>query len=60
MIWTLIILAVAFVGAIFFIGYFNNKSIKQFVENEQKKTLLEIKKIQESETRKVVTPIAGL
>lgn len=38
-------------------GYFNNKSIKQFVENEQKKTLLEIKKIQESETRKVVTPI---
>ena len=57
MIWTLIILAVAFVGAIFFIGYFNNKSIKQFVENEQKKTLLEIKKIQESETRKVVTPI---
>lgn len=57
MIWTLIILAIAFVGAIFLIGYFNNKSIKQFVENEQKKTLLEIKKIQESETRKVVTPI---
>ena len=57
MILTTIILAVAFVGAIFAVGYFNNKSIKQFVENEQKKTLLEIKKIQESETRKVVTPI---
>ncbi|HBN06953.1 MAG: hypothetical protein H6Q16_586 [Bacteroidetes bacterium] len=57
MILTSIILSVAFVGAIFAMGYFNNKSIKQFVENEQKKTLLEIKKIQESETRKVVTPI---
>ena len=38
MILTTIILAVAFVGAIFAVGYFNNKSIKQFVENEQKKT----------------------
>ncbi|MBO7180162.1 MAG: hypothetical protein J6V51_01345, partial [Bacteroidales bacterium] len=29
----------------------------KFVENEQKKTILEIQKIQESEVRKVVTPI---
>lgn len=57
MIWTVVILAIAFVGAVFAIGYFNNQSIKQFVVNEQKKSLLEIKKIQETETRKVVTPI---
>lgn len=57
MIWTVVILALAFVGAIALIGYFNNQSIKQFVVNEQKKTLLEIKKVQETETRKVVTPI---
>ncbi|MDD2488974.1 MAG: hypothetical protein WC108_05875 [Bacteroidales bacterium] len=57
MIWTVVILAIAFVAAVFAIGYFNNQSIKQFVVNEQKKSLLEIKKIQETETRKVVTPI---
>lgn len=37
--------------------YYNNKTTNTFVENEQKKTILEIQKIQESEVRKVVTPI---
>ncbi|MBR5254890.1 MAG: hypothetical protein IKV46_07645 [Bacteroidales bacterium] len=42
--------------SIIYIAY-NNHTVKTFVENEQKKTILEIQKIQESEVRKVVTPI---
>ncbi|MBQ2303651.1 MAG: hypothetical protein II256_04455 [Bacteroidales bacterium] len=37
--------------------FYGSEAIKKFVENEQKKTILEIQKIQESEVRKVVTPI---
>lgn len=37
--------------------YYNSETTKRFIENEQKKTILEIQKIQESEVRKVVTPI---
>lgn len=44
-------LSAAIVGAVAYL------IIKKFVENEQKKSLLELKKIQESETLKVVNPI---
>ncbi len=37
--------------------FYSSAATKKFIENEQKKTLLEIQKIQESEVRKVVTPI---
>ncbi len=37
--------------------FYSSESTKKFIENEQKKTILEIQKIQESEIRKVVTPI---
>ena len=44
-------LSAAIVGAVAYL------IIKKFVENEQKKSLLELKKIQESEILKVVNPI---
>lgn len=44
-------LSAAIVGAVAYL------IIKKFVENEQKKSLLELKKIQDSETLKVVNPI---
>ena len=37
--------------------FYSSETTKKFIENEQKKTILEIQKIQESEVRKVVTPI---
>lgn len=37
--------------------FYSSETTKRFIENEQKKTILEIRKIQESEVRKVVTPI---
>ena len=37
--------------------FYSSETTKRFIENEQKKTILEIQKIQESEVRKVVTPI---
>ncbi len=37
--------------------FYSASSTRKFIENEQKKTILEIQKIQESEVRKVVTPI---
>lgn len=57
MILTYIIIGVVAVAAIFLFGYYNNKTTREFIMNEQKKTLLEIQKIQESETRKIVTPL---
>ena len=45
------VLSAAIVGAVAYL------IINKFVENEQKKTLLELKKIQESEILKVVNPI---
>lgn len=57
MILTYIIIGVVAVAAIFLFGYYNSKTTREFIMNEQKKTLLEIQKIQESETRKIVTPL---
>ncbi|MBQ0114153.1 MAG: hypothetical protein KBT03_13570 [Bacteroidales bacterium] len=54
---SLIIVVVLFVVALAIIGYYILKMTKEFTLNEQKKTLLEIQKIGESETRKVVTPV---
>ena len=45
------VLSAAIVGAVAYL------IINKFVENEQKKSLLELKKIQESEALKVVNPI---
>jgi hypothetical protein len=53
----IIVLIVAFVASIALVGYFNLRTTKEFVLNEQKKTLLEIQKLQEAQTRKVITPI---
>ena len=52
-----ILVAVIFVVAEIVLGYYMLHQTKEFVTNEQKKTLLEIQKISEAETRKVVTPI---
>ena len=52
-----ILIIVALVVILIAFLYQNNSTVKTFVENEQKKTILEIQKIQESEVRKVVTPI---
>lgn len=52
-----IILALTFIGAVVAIGYFNIKSLKSYIENEQKIILLELKKVQEKETRSLITPI---
>lgn len=43
--------------ALAIVGYYFSKVVKEFVVNEQKKTILEIQKISEAETRKVITPI---
>ncbi|MBP3254355.1 MAG: hypothetical protein J6M30_07590 [Bacteroidales bacterium] len=51
------LIAVVFVGALALVGHYMTQQTKEFVENEQKKTLLEIRKISESETRKTVTPV---
>ncbi|MEE1118559.1 MAG: hypothetical protein U0K90_01390 [Bacteroidales bacterium] len=55
LVFILIIVALVVILIVFL--YQNNSTVKTFVENEQKKTILEIQKIQESEVRKVVTPI---
>ena len=55
LVFILIIVALVVIFIVFL--YQNNSTVKTFVENEQKKTILEIQKIQESEVRKVVTPI---
>ncbi len=52
-----ILLTIVFVIALILVCFFSLQQTKEFVTNEQKKTLLEIKKIQESQTLKVVTPI---
>ncbi|MBR1769074.1 MAG: hypothetical protein IJ748_01295, partial [Bacteroidales bacterium] len=39
------------------IGYYFLKITKEFILNEQKKTILEIQKISESEVKKTVTPL---
>lgn len=52
-----ILLAIVFVVALALVCYYSLQQTKEFVTNEQKKTILEIQKIQESETRKVVTPV---
>lgn len=52
-----ILLAIVFVVALILVGFFSLQQTKEFVTNEQKKSLLEIQKIQEIETRRVVTPI---
>ncbi len=52
-----ILITVAFIVMIIVFGYYMMHQTKEFVTNEQKKTLLEIQKISESEVRKVVTPI---
>lgn len=54
---TIIILSIVFLIAIVVVCYFFLQQTKQFVTNEQKKTILEIQKIQEAQLRKVVTPI---
>ncbi|MBQ4420960.1 MAG: hypothetical protein II878_05385 [Bacteroidales bacterium] len=43
--------------ALAIVGYYFSVLVKEFVVNEQKKTILEIQKISEAETRKVITPI---
>lgn len=57
MILTYIIIGVVALATIFMFGYYNNKTTREFILNEQKKTLLEIQKLQEVETRKIVTPL---
>lgn len=52
-----IISIIVLVTVVIIYNVYNSQTIKTFVENEQKKTILEIQKIQESEVRKVVTPI---
>lgn len=53
---TIIIVAILAIVVVV-MEYYNSETTKRFIENEQKKTILEIQKIQESEVRKVVTPI---
>lgn len=52
-----ILITIAFIVMVIVFGYYMMHQTKEFVTNEQKKTLLEIQKISESEVRKVVTPI---
>lgn len=54
---TLIILIVAFVVVVAIVGYFNLRVTKEFVLNEQKKTLLELQKVQQAAAAKVITPV---
>ena len=51
------LITLVFLATVWMFGYYFRQQTKEFVTNEQKKTLLEIQKISESETRKVVTPI---
>lgn len=53
----IIAIAVVFVAAIAIVGYYFLATVKEFIINEQKKTLLEIKKIGEQQTAQVVTPV---
>ena len=52
-----LLIAIIFVVTLIVFGYYMLHQTKEFVTNEQKKTLLEIQKISESETKRVVTPI---
>ena len=52
-----LLIAIIFVVTLVVFGYYMLHQTKEFVTNEQKKTLLEIQKISESETRKAVIPI---
>ncbi|MBR1774499.1 MAG: hypothetical protein IJ759_03140 [Bacteroidales bacterium] len=52
-----LLIAIVFVVALIIFGYYMLHQTKEFVTNEQKKTILEIQKISEAETKRVVTPI---
>ncbi|MBO6118683.1 MAG: hypothetical protein J6P44_09090 [Bacteroidales bacterium] len=52
-----VLIAVVYLFALVISGYYMLHQTKEFVENEQKKTLLEIQKISQSEITKTVTPI---
>lgn len=52
-----ICLSVVAIAAVTLLGYYFLNLVKAFVVNEQKKTILEIQKISQAETRKVVTPL---
>ena len=54
----LIFILVVFVLALAIVGYYYLKLVKEFVLNEQKRTLHEIQKLSEAEVRsKTITPI---
>ncbi|MCK9162966.1 MAG: hypothetical protein M0O93_01285 [Bacteroidales bacterium] len=52
-----IILSLTFILAMFIVGYYNIKSLRGFIESEQKMKLLELHKIQTKEISTIVTPI---
>ncbi len=55
---TALVIIVALLAVVVIVKeFYSSETTRKFIENEQKKTLLEIQKIQESELRKVVTPI---
>ena len=53
----LLLTAIVFLLALVTVCYFMLRQTKEFVIGEQKKTLLEIQKISEEETKKAVTPV---
>ena len=52
-----IILCLTFIVAMFITSYYNIKSLKGFIQNEEKMKLLELHKIQSKEVSSIVTPI---
>ncbi|MGP1515569.1 MAG: hypothetical protein ACTTJH_06385 [Bacteroidales bacterium] len=53
----LLLIAIIFVTALVIVSYYMLRQTKEFITNEQKKTLLEIQKISESELKRTLTPI---
>lgn len=52
-----LITAVLMVAALVITGYYLVQTVKEFIINEQKKTLLEIQKIGQAEAQRVITPL---
>lgn len=52
-----IILSLSFLIALFIISLYNIKSLKRFIENEEKMKLLELQKLKDKEVTNIITPI---
>lgn len=52
-----IILSLTFILAMFITSYYNIKSLRGFIENEEKMKLLELQKLKDKDISNIVTPI---